>query len=212
MNPGHTRSQQPGPPARADWSQIACRLDTARAALERAWTPGPEEARRILAERAAALARPAATADESKRLEVVEFVLARERYALASARVREVHPLENLTPLPCTPAYVLGIVNLRGEILSVIDLKKFFDLPDAGLTDLDKLIVLQSESMRLGVLADTIAGVRSLPLARIQPPLPTLTGIREVYLLGVTPDRVAVLDADRLLADPALIVHEQVPG
>lgn len=213
MTPGRTRSQQPGKTARADWSEIARRLDAARAALERTFTPAPEEARRILAERAAALARPSAAApDQDERIEVVEFVLARERYALAAGRVRELHPLENLTPLPCTPAYVLGIVNLRGEILSVIDLKKFFDLPDAGLTDLDKLIVLQSESMRLGILADAVAGVRSLPRARIQPPLPTLTGIREVYLLGVTPDRVAVLDADRLLADPALIVHEQVPG
>jgi purine-binding chemotaxis protein CheW len=141
---------------------------------------------------------------------VVEFVLAEERYAIESRHVRDVYPLEQLTPVPCTPAFVLGIVNLHGEILSVIDIKKFFGLPDRGLTDLNKVIVLESDSMRFGILADLIVGVHPISVADIQPSLPTLTGIREEYLRGVTPERTVILDAEALLADKNIVVQEQV--
>jgi purine-binding chemotaxis protein CheW len=141
---------------------------------------------------------------------VVEFVLAQERYAIESQYVRDVYPLEQLTPMPCTPAFVLGIVNLRGEILSLIDIKKFFDLPEKGLTDLNKVIVLESGSMRFGILADVISGVRRIPMASIQSSLPTLAGIREQYLKGVTPERITILDAEALLTDRRIVVEEQV--
>lgn len=178
-----------------------------------AGTTSPGETKRILKARAQALARqPAQAQTAAAHIEVVEFVLAAERYAVETRFVREVHPLENLTPLPCTPAFVLGIVNLRGEILSVIDLKKFFELPEKGLTDLDKVIVLEAENMLFGILADAVPGVRRVSVDEIQPSLPTLTGVREAYLKGVTAERVVILDAARLLADERLIVLEQVDG
>ncbi len=196
-----------------DWDEVHRRLALARAAVERIGSPEPEEARRVLKARAAVLARePGRVEPAAERLEVVEFVLAGERYAVESIRVREVVPLEHLTPLPCTPAFVLGIMNLRGEMLSVVDLKKFFDLPEKGLTDLNKVVVLESATMRFGVLADAVVGVRNLPLGGIQPSLPTLTGIREEYLRGVTPERTVILDAGRLLGDERMVVREQVAG
>jgi purine-binding chemotaxis protein CheW len=171
------------------------------------------ETKRILKARAEALARePARARAAAEHIEVVEFVLAYERYAVETRYVREVSPLENLTPLPCTPAFVLGIVNLRGEILSVIDLKKFFELPEKGLTDLNKVIVLEAESMRFGILADAVSGVRRVRVDEIQPSLPTLTGVREAYLKGVTAERMVILDADKLLADERIMVLEQVDG
>ncbi len=194
-----------------DWSEVKQRLEAARIATERIWAPTDEETQRILQERAQTLAReavPAETADAS--IEVIEFLLAHERYAVASEYVREVYPLEDITPLPCTPAFVLGIVNLRGEILSVIDIKKFFDLPEKGLTNLNKVIVLESADMVFGIVADAISGVRRIQRADIQPSLPTLTGIREDYLQGVTAERVVILDAEKLLNDEKLIVQEQV--
>ena len=194
-----------------DWREVHQRLETARAAVERGWTPDPGEAKRVLKARAQALARkPEKAQAADAELEVLEFFLAHEKYAVESRHVREVYPLENLTPLPCTPPFVLGIVNLRGEIVSVLDIKKFFDLPERGLTDLNKVIVLQSGQMLFGILADTIAGVRRIPMAGIQPSLPTLAGIREKYLKGITPDRTILLDAEKLLADEQIIVQEQV--
>lgn len=193
-----------------DWSEVRQRLDAARAAVERVWAPEPEESRRVLKARAQALAREPEQPPAADTLALVEFLLAHETYAVESRHVREVYPLENLTPLPCTPAFVLGIVNLRGEILSVIDIRKFFDLPEKGLTDLNKVIVLQSDNMVVGILADAIVGFRGVPLSEVQPFLPTLTGIREKYLKGVTRERTVVLDAEKLLADEKIIVQEQV--
>ncbi len=204
---------KPRKSATVDWRQVKQRMEAAHTAVERVWTPTAEETQRILQVRAQALAREPAlaeAADES--IEVVEFLLAHERYAIGLLSVREIAPMENLTPLPCTPAFVLGIVNLRGEILSVIDIGKFFDLPEKGLTDLNKIIVLQNGTMVFGILADVITGVRRIPLTGIQPSLPTLTGIREDYLKGVTAERTVVLDASKLLADESIIVKEQVAG
>jgi len=206
-------SQKKKKPAAIDWREVERRMEAARIAIEHVWAPSPEETQRILKARALVLAQepvPAEAANE--RIEIVEFILAYERYAVESRYVREVYPLENLTPLPCTPGFVLGIVNVRGEILSVIDLKKFFDLPEKGLTDLNKVIVLQSGNMLFGILADAIVGVRHIPMTDIQPSLPTLTGVREEYLKGVTAERLVILDAEKLLTDEGIIVQEKVDG
>jgi purine-binding chemotaxis protein CheW len=194
-----------------DWREVERRLDGARVAIERIWAPTVENTQRILKERAQILAQEAMPVDAAtENVEVVEFLLAHERYAIESAYVREVYPLEDITSLPCTPAFVLGIINLHGEILSIIELKKFFDLPEKGITDLNKVIVLEFSDMVFGIVADAISGVRSISRTDIQPPLPTLTGIREDYLLGVTSECVVILDAKKLLTDEKLIVQEQV--
>src|ERR1035437_4546404 len=147
--------------AAIDWAEVRARLDTAQAAGEQAWTPGAHETKRILRERALALAaEPGRMQNLDQSIEVVEFLLAHERYAVESSYVREVYPLENLTPLPCRPAFVLGIVNLRGEIVSVIGVRKFCDLPQTGLPDLNKVIVLESGNMVFGIPAGLILGVR----------------------------------------------------
>lgn len=183
----------------------------------RADKPSPgargEEGARILRERAQALARPVETARVAETsLELLEFRLAQERYALETRYAREVYPLKNLTPLPCTPAFILGVVNVRGRVLPVYDIKKFFDLPEEGLTDLHRVILVHSGELELGLLADVIVGVRTVPADSLQPSLPTLTGIRADYLKGVTAERLVVLDLQRILSDPKIIVDEEVPN
>jgi purine-binding chemotaxis protein CheW len=171
------------------------------------------DAERILQARARVLARrPRGASAEGTTLEVLEFRLASERYAVESRLVQEVHPLRDLTPLPCTPPFVLGIVNVRGRILPVLDLKKFFDLPERGLTDLHRIILVRGNDLELGLLADVIVGVRSVEADSLQPSLPTLTGIRADFLKGVNDERLVVLDLDHILLEPKIIVHEEVTG
>ncbi len=172
-----------------------------------------EEEKKILKARAKELAREALDdkAPEAS-MEIVEFVLAYETYGIESSHVREIYPLKELTPVPCTPSFVLGIINVRGQILSVIDIKKFFDLPEKGLTDLNKVIIIHNESMEFGILADVILGVSRASINDIQPGLPTLTGIREEYLIGITKERVIILDAEKLLVDKKILVHEEIQG
>jgi purine-binding chemotaxis protein CheW len=194
-----------GPASSIDWSAIHRRLEHAAEALKSGLAPAAGEKKRILKERAAKLARdPKNDRPVQAPLEVIEFLLAHERYALASSWVREVYPMKEITPLPGTPSFVLGIINVRGQIVSVVDLKKFFDLPSRGITDLNKVIIIRNADMEFGVLADAVAGVRQIPGEEIQPPVPMQPGVRAEYVRGVTADRLVVLDGARILADPAI--------
>jgi purine-binding chemotaxis protein CheW len=186
-------------------------LEAQEATHQRRWQPAPEENKKILKARAKELAKENEKEKEVEaRIEIVEFLLAYEKYGIELSHVREIYPLKELTPVPCTPRFVLGIINVRGQIVSVIDMKKFFDLPESGLTDLNKVIIIRDDRMEFGILADSILGVRSISLDEIQPPLPTLTGNRTEYLRGVTKEGLAVLEAAKVISAKTLIVHEEM--
>jgi purine-binding chemotaxis protein CheW len=190
--------------------ESSVRLDSARQTIDRGANASPEEKRIILRERAKALARVPERQDMARqRIDVVEFRLADETYAIEAAFVVEVFPLVNLTPLPGTPPFVSGIVTVRGRILSVVDIKRLFDLPEKGLTDLHQVIIVHKGDMELGILADEVTGMRSIFQDEIGPPLPTLAGIRAEYLRGVTKEALIVLDAGKMLSDPRIIVREK---
>lgn len=194
-----------------NWEEVHRRLEAAQAALERGWQLTPGEIARVLRNRAKALAQePTAGRVAEESLDVVEFLVANERYGIELHHVREVHPVRDLAPVPCVPPYVLGVINVRGRIVSVVDFRKFFELPEKGLSDLNKAIIVSAAGMELGILADALVGLRRISLHELQPSLPTLTEIRAGYLRGVTGDRLVVLDAEKILSDPKLVLRQQV--
>jgi purine-binding chemotaxis protein CheW len=194
---------------RVNWSEVHQRVEAARQALLQGTASTPQENLAILKMRARLLAREPKQADEHQEfLPIVEFRLASETYGLESAFVREVYPLKDFTPLPGVPSYVLGIANVRGQILSIIDLKKFFGLPGKGFGQLNKLIILRNGPMEFGVLADDILGARSIPLETIQAVPPTVSGIGAEFLRGVTAEHVILLDAEKILGDEKIIVNQ----
>jgi len=143
-------------------------------------------------------------------LEVLEFILASERYAIESVHIREVYPMKEFTQIPGTPPFVLGLINIRGQILSVIDIRRFFDLPVKGLSDLNRVMVIDTPRMELGILADRIVGVQYVPLSELQPAVPTMTGIRSEYLRGITREGLVVLDVQKMVSDPKIVINEEV--
>lgn len=163
----------------------------------------------IMKERAHALARePLEKAVTQERLEIIGFVLASETYAVEMAFVREVVSLKEFTPVPGMPPFILGIVNVRGQILSVVDLKKFFSLPEMGLGQLNTLIILRNDQMEFGILADDLLGVWTIPVNSIRDVPPTVSGIGAQYLRGVTPDHAIILDAGKIITDGNIIVNQ----
>jgi purine-binding chemotaxis protein CheW len=179
-------------------------------ALERSESALRERRARILRERAILLARePKQLVSTGDVLDVVVFRLADEVYALESTCVGEVFPLRNLVPVPGTPSFVAGIVTLRGQILSVLDLRVLFGLPrrdPAGM-----VLFLRSAEMELGVLADVLLGVRTLLREEIRPAPPSLPGPRAAYLKGVLGEDLILLDGRALLRDRSLVVEEASP-
>ncbi|MBI5589343.1 MAG: purine-binding chemotaxis protein CheW [Deltaproteobacteria bacterium] len=192
-----------------DWNEIHRRLEAIHASIENGFSTSPEDKKRILKARADLLAREPEDTADGDAIEIVEFKLANEHYAMESRYVREIYPLKNYTPLPCTPPFVLGLLNIRGRIVSIVDIKKFFDMPEKGIGDLNKVIIIHDDRMEFGILADSILGVRNIAMREIQPSLPTLTGIREEYLKGITGEQMVVLDARKLLEDKKMIVHQE---
>ena len=206
MKDKNTTFQQK-PSTSINWKDLHQRLENTQNTLEQGLSLSPERKRKILKERAKTLAREPQIEERTQgSLEVIEFLLSYETYGIESSFVREVYPLHEITSLPGTPPFVLGIINVRGEILSVLDLRKFFDLPEKGLTDLNKVIIIYDEQMEFGILADAVVGMKKISLDIIQPALPTLTGIRAEYLKGVTEERMVILDAKKILSDEKIII------
>ena len=192
-----------------DWPEIRARL----AALREGGADRRDDAarvRQILRARAKALAAaPPPLAEPGSEIEVVEFQLAYERHAVETRHVSEVWPLRELTALPGTPDFVAGIIHVRGRIMAVMNPRIFFGLPARGLPDANRVLLLQDGEAAFGLLVDGVAGVRRLARSSLLSDLPTLTGVRRDYLLGIGPESLVVLDAGRILHDPRLHVDQR---
>lgn len=170
-----------------------------------------EQIKEVLDIRAATLAQaPSDEQEESIVTQYVAFVLGQEQYALEVSLVEEIQPVKSLTQIPCTPAFVLGAVNVRGRILPVIDIKKFFDLAPSELKPASKIIVIETGGLELGVLADQVNEVMDVRVDEIKTQIETLSGSSEEFIKGVTDDAVIILDMVGLAQDKRIIIHEDI--
>lgn len=197
-----------------DWPTVHSRLALAQEALARDFEPPPEQWRAVLQQRAAALARAVDTAaTPTPETEALCFALGEECFAIATRHIAEVYAIRDLSPLPCAPAFIAGLINLRGQVLSVVDLRVLLQLPrEAGAIAVGKhAIVLHRDAMVFAVLADRIDGIQQLPDAELRPPPSLLRERSHDYLSGITPAGLSLIDGERLLTDARLIVDEEVP-
>lgn len=165
-----------------------------------------ERIRALLNERARALARPVQQPVEpADTITVVTFALGAERYAIGTQYVREVVHLRQCSPVPGAPQFVLGVTNLRGEVLCLIDLRRLVGVPATSPTDRSRVVVLGIEREEFGILVDEVFEIARVRHADIVPlPKPTSQG-REL-LVGATREALVVLDGAALLGDPRLYV------
>ena len=197
--------------AAVDWESLSARLATAyKTATAVKGKTSARERTRVLHERAEVLSRSlddsGATEDD---LQVLEFSLGDEHYGVESSSVREIYRVKEITPLPGMPPFVLGVVSVRGRICSVVDMGRLFERAAREAKSFKMAVVLASADMEFALLADEIVGTRVMRSADLQADVSSLTGARREYLKGVTTDRMAVLDAARLLGDEKLIVRKE---
>lgn len=193
------------------WDEIRRRLDLARDSHGHSGEMTLKEKQIALKRRAKALAiKSKEEKDSEASIEVVEFLLAHERYAFELSCASEVYSFKDCTNVPCTPPFVVGVINIRSRILSVVDLKDFFELPKQRATEHSKVIILSNDDMEFGILVDELLGINSIGVKDIQPSLPTLTGLRALYLKGVSAGGLVLLDGMRILQDKRIVVHQEV--
>jgi purine-binding chemotaxis protein CheW len=104
-------------------------------------------------------------------IEVVEFELGRERYALDINLVREIVEMIPITPIPRAPPFISGVINLRGEITNIMNLNTLLGLPEEEIRDNQKIIVLVPEAAKgnnVGIIVDDVSSVRQVPESDIE--------------------------------------------
>jgi purine-binding chemotaxis protein CheW len=194
-----------------DWKKVKSRMNSTSARMDEERNLSAAEKLRILRARTKDLAAITRVDEQIEDgLEVILFRLADETYGIERNCITEVYPLTDVTPLPCTPAYVVGLINVRGEIKTLIDIRKFFNLPEKGLSEHSRVILVETHAMEAGILADDILGISSLSRKDIQTFLASLTDKRAEYTKGVSTGQVVILDIDRILSDEKIIVDESV--
>jgi purine-binding chemotaxis protein CheW len=206
--------------AEFDWDSIRQHIATVSAALEQSDETAPEAMERVWARRAERLAEIPVKPDEGEQIQLVLLRLGREVYGLDAQYIFDIRPVEprSVTRVPRAPDWVAGVVNLRGHILSVIDLQHFLGLPSAESTDNSMaprfMVVVETPEMELALLADQVLPMETVSISRIQDATGTVRGLRPEYMLGIA-DRsnggsMVILNLPALLADKQLIVHEEI--
>src|SRR5690606_41116388 len=132
------------------------------------------------------------------------FELGTEHYGVDVMTVYGVHTINRVTRVPGTPAFYKGVVNVRGQVITVMDLRLFFNIAvgDEARAP-DELVVVRAAGLEIGLLAHNVEGVRMIPTTALEP----VDNMR--YALGVTTDRLVMLDVQRLLQDEQLVVGGQ---
>jgi len=170
-----------------------------------------EQKKSVLKERAKRLAYKGDDELISKVLyEIIKFKLSDEHYAFEIGFIKEVMSIKEITPLKIHGAdFIVGIINLRGQILSVVDIRKFYGIPTKGIAELGYLLVLKFNGNEVGVLADKVEGIYGVSEDELQDSFYGLEGIQKDFLKGVTSDRTAILEAQKLLTDKKLIINQK---
>ena len=166
---------------------------------------------KTLKERAAKLARPKVE-DKVKKSQTygIGFLLSEEKFIIESSFVVEVMPLSDYTPVPGTPAFMLGVINFHGKVISVINLKNFLNLPDKGLTNLNKVIVVKHNDLEVGLLTDEITGNVVISDVTMQGGKKlNLEGAGE-YIKGVTNGREVLFNVEKFLTSDQILINDQV--
>jgi purine-binding chemotaxis protein CheW len=185
--------------------------------MEQSEIRDPKSETDILKLRARALARrPTEEAVEGETLRLVTFSLGEERYGVEVTLVQEVQPLgpQTWSLVPCTPGFIVGAVNLRGRIYSAMDVARFLGLPCRPLSETAHVLLVRAEDwggegeMELSILTDDIPQVASVPLAEVQPASATISVKAQEFVRGVTEDMLIILDLERLLSHPGIVVEE----
>ena len=117
--------------------------------------------------------------------QLVVFDLADEYYGVDIGAVNTIIRMQEVTRIPRTPTFIEGVINLRGSIIPVIDLRKRFGLAVGEVTKASRIVVVEAAGQMIGMIVDAVAETLRLPADAIEPPSPVIASVDSDYLRGV---------------------------
>ena len=146
-------------------------------------------------------------------IQLVTFSIGDEEFGVDILRVQEIIRMMDITKVPKAPDFVEGVINLRGNVIPIIDLRKRFGMEARERDKHTRTIVIEINNMIVGFIVDAVSEVLRIPSDTVEPPPPVVSGLESEYISGVgkLEDRLLILlDLDRLLSSEEVDVLAQV--
>jgi len=140
---------------------------------------------------------------DAELIQLVTFSIGEEEFGVDILKVQEIIRIMEITKVPKAPQFVEGVINLRGNVIPVIDLRKRFGLETREHDSQTRIIVIEINKMIVGFVVDSVSEVLRIPQNTVEPPPPVVSGLESEYISGVgkLEDRLLImLDLDRLLS------------
>jgi purine-binding chemotaxis protein CheW len=137
-------------------------------------------------------------------LQLVSFTIGQEEFGLDIQRIQEINRMVEITRVPNSPDFVSGVINLRGKVIPVIDLRKRFGFPAKESDKNTRIIVVELTGSVVGFIVDAVREVIRIPKSVTEPPPPIIAGIGSEYVtaVGKLEDRLLILlDLERILLE-----------
>ncbi len=136
-------------------------------------------------------------------LQLVTFSIGEEEFGVNILKVQEINRTMDITKVPRSPDFVEGVINLRGKVIPIIDLRRRFGLMAKPEDKDTRIIVIEINSVIVGFVVDAVSEVLRIPASTVEPPPPVVAGVESDYISGVGQlnDRLLImLDLDKLLS------------
>jgi purine-binding chemotaxis protein CheW len=150
----------------------------------------------------ALVAKETRLSDSSQILQLVTFTLGGEEYAVDILKVQEINRMKEITRVPNAPYYVEGVINLRGKVIPVVSLRKFFGLPEEEDRLKQKIMIMDIQGVTMGLIVDTVSEVLRISSSIVEPPPAMTSSVSSEFISGIAKleDRLIILlDMDRLI-------------
>ncbi len=137
-------------------------------------------------------------------MQLVTFTLKNEEYAVDILNVQEINRIVEITRVPNSPDYVEGVINLRGKVIPVINLRKKFGYEEKDTDETSRIIIMDIKGITNGLIVDSVSEVLRIPSNVVEPPPPMSSDLSSMYIKGIAKleNRLIILiDIDKLMGE-----------
>lgn len=139
-------------------------------------------------------------------LQLVTFALNNEEYAVDILSVQEINRITEITKVPNSPRHVEGVINLRGRVIPVINLRRKFGFPERASDDTSRIVIMEIGGVTNGVIVDSVSEVLRIPSDAVEPAPPLSSASSSKFIKGLAKLEarlIILLDTDRLMDESA---------